>query len=100
MAVLFNTERTEMIISCHCGCNEGYRFRIDKDKIGKEESYVFCSILNGNWYSDQNANFWTIWSKKLRKIWAVLANKDFYYSEVMMSKKDFEEFKQWVCEIR
>lgn len=100
MSVLCNTERTEMTIVCHCGCNEAYYFRIDKDKIGGEESYCFCSILSSNWYSDQNANLWTIWKKKLCKIWAILRNKDYYYSEVLMSKKDFEEFKQWVGEVK
>lgn len=36
---------------------------------------------------------------KLKKIWAILRNKDFYYSEISMSREDFETFKEYINEI-
>ena len=33
-----------------------------------------------------------------RKLWNIIRNKDFYYSEVVMSKEDFEEYKKWINE--
>lgn len=99
MSVLFNQERTEMIISCDCCCDSGYHFRIEKNKIEDFEDYCFCTVLNGNWYMEQDKTLMKIWFNKLRKIWAILRNKDHYYSEVVMSKKDFEEFKHWIGEV-
>lgn len=36
--------------------------------------------------------------KKLKKIWIIIRNKDFYYSEIILNKKDWEEDKKWVNE--
>lgn len=33
---------------------------------------------------------------KTLKIIAVIFNKDFYYSEIIMSKYDFEDFKKFI----
>ena len=50
-------------------------------------------LLSGNWYKEQ-AGF----IKKLKKIWAIIRNKDFYYSEIILNKKDWEEYKKWINE--
>lgn len=100
MYILINKEKTDLIINCDCGCEACYHFRIEKDGIGGEQSYCFCTVLSGNWYTDQDDNFLTVWGKKLRKFWAILRNKDYYYADVTMSKKDFKEFKQWVGEVK
>ena len=34
--------------------------------------------------------------EKLKKIWAIISNKDFYYSDIVLTKDDFKEFKEWV----
>lgn len=73
MAVLKASDNSEMIISCKCGCDDGLRIKIEKD----EEDYCFMTYLSGNWYKEQ-AGF----IKKLKKIWAIIRNKDFYYSEL------------------
>lgn len=51
------------------------------------------TYLSGNWYKEQ-AGF----IKKLKKIWAIIRNKDFYYSEIILNKKDWEEYKKWINE--
>ena len=66
-----------------------------KVKVGglHEEDYCFMTYLSGNWYKEQ-AGF----IKKLKKIWAIIRNKDFYYSEIILNKKDWEEYKKWINE--
>lgn len=96
MGVLYNKEETQLIINCDCGCEAGYHFRIEKDNTGENDSYCFCTVLSGNWYSDQDSRILVVWWKKIRKIWAILRNKDFYYADVVMTKKDFMEFKRWI----
>lgn len=89
MAVLKTLDNSEMIISCKCGCDEGLRIKIEKD----EEDYCYTTYLSGNWYKEQGR-----FRDKLKKIWAIIRNKDFYYSEIILNKKEWEEYKKWVNE--
>jgi hypothetical protein len=93
MAVLTAAANDEMLISCNCGCDEGMRLRIDKDEDLDDvnATYAYQSFSSGDFYTGQGS-----FRKKLRKIWAIIRNKDFYYSEICMSKAEFEEFKAWV----
>lgn len=93
MAVLKNKDNTEFLVDCNCGCNDGVRFRIDKDDF---DYYCFMSYTNGNFYRDQDETLWKVFCKKLKKIWAIIRNKDFYYAEVMMNKDEFNEFKEYI----
>lgn len=93
MAVLKNKDNTEFLVDCSCGCNEGVRIRIDKDDF---DYYCFMSYTNGNFYRDQDETLWKVFCKKLKKIWAIIRNEDFYYAEVMMNKDEFNEFKEYI----
>lgn len=93
MAVLKNKDNTEFLVDCNCGCNDGVRFRIDKEDY---DYYCFMSYTNGNFYRDQDETLWKIFCKKLKKIWAIIRNKDFYYAEIMMNKDEFYEFKEYI----
>lgn len=33
---------------------------------------------------------------KMRKIWCILRNKDYYYSDVILTKEDFAELKRYL----
>ena len=90
MAVLKNFENDELIVSCKCGCNDGIHIKINKEE--DETDRAFVTFTNGNFYREQSSSF----IKKLQKIWAIIANKDFYYSDVVMTEKDFEQFTNWV----
>lgn len=96
MAALKNKDGTEFLIDCCCGCDDGIRFRIDKEDF---DYYCFMSYTNGNFYSEQNETVWGVLSKKLKKIWAIIRNKDFYYAEVFMTKDDFNEFREYINNI-
>lgn len=93
MAVLKNSDGTELLVDCSCGCNDGFRFRIDKMDY---DYYCFMSYTNGAFYRDQEDTFWRVLRKKLKKIWAIIRNKDYYYGEVVMTKDDFEEFRKYI----
>ncbi len=88
MAVFKNFNDDELIISCRCGCDEGIHFNIANFD---DDDYVFVTYTSGDFYVQQ-APF----VEKLQKIWAIIRNKDFYYSEITMSKSDFKEFVKWV----
>lgn len=95
MAVLKNTDGTEMLVDCCCGCDKGIRFRIEKD----DDYYCFMSYTNGNFYREQGDTILDVICKKLKKVWAIIRNKDFYYAEMMLTKAEFEEFKKYINEV-
>ena len=53
------------------------------------------TYTNGNFYNEQGSG----WRNKLKKIWAIIRNKDFYYSDVIMKKDEFIEFKDYINSI-
>ena len=88
MAVFKNFSEDELIINCKCGCDEGIHFAIKNEN----DSYCFVSFTNGNFYKEQKHPF----REKLKKIWAIIRNKDFYYSDIIMTKEDFNNFTEWI----
>ena len=92
MAVLKTKDETELIVSCKCGCEDGIHLRVDKDD---DDWYAIMTYINGNFYRDQSNIFHTL-KNKIRKIWAIICNKDYYYSDVNMSKKEYQEFKDYI----
>lgn len=91
MAVLKSKDNKELIISCKCGCDEGVHIKID-DSCG---DYAYQVFTNGNFYKEQYGMFGVL-KEKLKKILAIIRNKDYYYSDIIMSKEDFNEFKDWI----
>ena len=88
MAVFFNETGDELIVTCDCGCEDALHILVDKDN---DKYYSFLSYMNGNFYRDQYTPFERT-KRKLQKIWAIIRNKDYCYSDVIMSKEDFETF--------
>lgn len=57
------------------------------------------SYTNGRFYAEQGETMWHIFCKKLKKIWAIIRNKDFYYTEMMLTKDEFDEFREYINSI-
>ena len=94
MSVLKTKDNKEMIISCGCGCENSIYFKIDnKDKY---DLYCIMTYLNGDQYKVQNDTVVRSFIRKMKKIISIIRNKDYVYSELTLSKKDFEEFKEYV----
>ena len=72
MAVFKNFKDDELIISCKCGCDEGIHFAI---RDYKDRDYAFVTHTSSNYYREQCP-----FREKLKKIWAIIRNKDYYYS--------------------
>lgn len=95
MAVMRSKDGNELYVDCYCACNSGIRIRVEKDEYG---FYYYLSYTNGNWYRDQNSA-WRTFCNKMKKIWAIIRNKDHYYAEITMHSEDFNEFKEYINSI-
>jgi hypothetical protein len=93
MSVLKSKDNTELFISCDCGCEQGVHIRIDKEN---DNMYFLMTYANGNWYTDQDKTICAVVREKLKKIWCIIRNKDFHYSDITMTQKDFQEFKEYI----
>ncbi|HIR05124.1 MAG TPA: hypothetical protein IAB28_04070 [Candidatus Copromonas faecavium] len=91
MSVMKANDKTELIATCSCGCEESIHLKIVPD----DDSFCFLSYMIGNFYRDQGGVFSSV-KIKLKKIMAILFNKDYYYSEVIMTKEDFSQFKEFI----
>lgn len=86
-----NQNGRELIVTYKCGEDEGLHIKIDKD----DRNYMYQYYLSGNFYTDQEGVIRVI-IKKIKKIWAIITNKDFYYAEIIMTKREFETYKEWL----
>ena len=96
MSVMISKDGNNAVVDCSCGCSEGLKIRVDKFD---EDNYFLVSYTNGSFYRDQNESIWHVIGKKLKKIWCIIRNKDYCYSEICMTKTDFEEFKKFLLSI-
>ena len=96
MAVLKNKDGTELFIDCNCGCDNGIRFRIDNNDF---DLYCFMSYTNGKFYTEQCEGMRRVFRKKLKKIWSIIRNRDFYYAEMFLTKDEFAEFREYINSI-
>lgn len=94
MAVLKSKDDKELVITCDCGCDNGIHFKVDRDD--ETDMYCIMAFMNGNFYRDQNEKILSVIMKKLKKIWAIVRNKDYYYSDIIVNKQEYEEFKEYI----
>lgn len=86
--------KNTIFVTCKCGCDDGVIIRID-DENKEYDHYAIMTYINANWYRDQRGAFGVLkW--KLKKIWKIITNKDYYYSDIVMTKEDFQNFKEYV----
>ena len=95
MAVLTSKDKNELIVTCKCGCEDSVHLVINESDYDHDE-YAFMMFMNGSFVSEQGKTFWRVLKEKIKKIWAIIANKDFYYHDIRMSKDDFEMFKEYI----
>lgn len=102
MSVLKSNDGKELIVTCKCGCDSGVHIQIvrEYENINPEdELYCYINYLSNNWYQNQGKTIYYVIKDKLQKIWAIIRNKDYRYSEVLMSRKDFETFREYINEV-
>ena len=95
MAVMISEDKKYLIVTCKFGCQDAILIKID-DEDKDADYYAIQTYMNGNWYRDQNDRVFRTIGRKLKKIWAIIRNKDYYYSDVLMSCEDFKRFKEYI----
>ena len=88
MAVLISEDKRDLIITCGCHCNNAFRIALeDWDGVhAAYMTYVFGAHFREGWNVGRRA----------KKIWKILKGEDYCYSDILMTKGDWEVFKSWV----
>lgn len=93
MAIMKSKDGKNLIVDCNCGCDEGLRIRINEFD---EDTYAILTYTSGNFYKDQKLSCWSIFKLKCRKIWRIIRGKDYCYSEILVSKEEYNELKDFI----
>lgn len=95
MTVMISEDKKDLIVTCKCGCQDAIHIKID-DEDKNADYYAIQTYMNGNWYRDQDNRVFRTIERKLKKIWTIIRNKDYYYSKVLLSFEDFKRFKEYI----
>ena len=95
MAILRSKDGAEILVNCTCGCDNGVLFKIDKED---DDYYCFMTYTNSMFYTEQYDG-WSLFCKKLKRIWAIIRNKDYHYTDTFMTKAEFDEFREYINSI-
>ena len=93
MGLMKSEDGLDMMLDCDCGCLEGIRLSV---KEFSDDSFVILSYTNGSFYRGQNESFFSVFKKKMKKIWAIIRNKDYVYSEIVINKTDYSAFCEYL----
>lgn len=96
-----STENDEFIVTCDCGCS-GLRFKMGVLDFGNnniEDREMYISLVTSEFYNGQN-NIWLSFFEKCKRIWCVIANKEYYYAEVALTPTQWKDFKKAVNKIK
>lgn len=94
MSVFFTKDKQELIVTCNCGCEEAFHLKVNQDE--EDDFYSVLYFMKSNFDTEYAASPWWAFKIKMRKIWCILRNKDYYYSDVILTKADFEELKRYL----
>ena len=97
MSVFFTNDKKELILNCCCGCDSSIKFTVQPDS---NDDYVFISFLHSDFYTEQEKSFFRTTGKKLKKIKAILTNKDYNCNELVLKKDDFNAFVEYINNIK
>lgn len=96
MSVLMTKDKKEIVVTCNCGCHNSFHILIDDDDKDWGQ-YAFMCFLKGNEKTEsERSSPWRAFKHKMEKLWCVLRGKDHCYSDTVMTKEDFEEFKRYM----
>ena len=75
-------------LRCKCGCGDAFQviFRVDDD-----EEYAIISTLTPGFYAHQTG-FLDRMKRRVQAAWYMLMGKEYYLHEVVLSKKQWNEF--------
>lgn len=83
----------EFIKFCKCGCGNGIVLQFEK-----EGGELYLQLMSDNFYLMQSKGKMSI-KEKLKRIWCIIANKEYGYFDILMNRDDVEEFKKFVANL-
>ena len=95
MSILLTSDKKEIIVTCNCGCRAAFNIAID-DSWKDDDYYAFLCFMKANYDTEYDLTPWRAFKVKARKIWTILRGKDYCYSDVIMSKEEFQIFKEFI----
>ena len=99
MAVLFDKDKNEMIMTCDCGCGTAINMKIEKEELDDNHFWLISYIPGSSWYIAQYKALDVI-KVKVKKIWNIIRSKDHHYSEIYISKEEFKQFRDFVNSVK
>ena len=97
MSVYTTKDSNDIYIDCGCGCGRGLKVIVDKDDY--EDSDVILVFFSSDFNHTQNMSIFNVIKTKLKKIWYIIRNKDYCYSEILLTGKEFDEFRNHLNKI-
>lgn len=91
MAVLCDANKSELYIRCNCGCGNSFYFALD----AYNPNLMSLSVNNSNFSREQNGMF-SVLRHKWKKIWCIIRNKDFCYSEMVLTQEEVEKLADYL----
>lgn len=79
---------------CSCGCEDGVLLKAEID----DWELVELSLVSDSFYTHQK-NIMSF-REKCKRIWNILKNEEYEYFNIIVNKKDFNEFKKFVNSIK
>lgn len=95
MGILKSNNNKDLIATCGCHCEESIFLRIEPLDDANDTDYCFLSYMNGKFFQDQYS-CWRTFKNKIKKIWSILRNKDFYYSDIILTKEDLLLLRDYI----
>lgn len=83
----------DFITFCKCGCGNGVVLQLEKE--GDE---LYLQLVSDNFYLMQSKGNMSI-KEKLKRIWCILANKEYGFFDIFMDRDDIEKFKEFVTNL-
>lgn len=96
MSILRSKDGEELMVDCNCGCDEGLRIRVNKHS---DDLFCVLTYTSGHFSYMQKETVFSVIKTKLKKIWRIITNNDYCYSEICMTRRDVHELSEYFREI-
>lgn len=82
------------ILYCDSGCIDGVILKVDRDDCD-----CCLSLVSDNYFVMQQSG-WERFKEKCKRIWRIIANKEYRYFDIFIGDDDLKNFKNFVASIK
>lgn len=94
--IMTNKEKDTIALLGSCGISEGVVLQVDS--CGNDIDGYDISLVSDTYYLDHYTEK-NRFREKLKRIWKILRNQEYYYFDIYVSAEDIKEFKKFVAQI-